>query len=118
LWLLSRAPHIKFPQVTTGVSVEAKLLDNIANRLEAPSTSNQRYLAMFRMLSHLARRESSAVAIVEANILNSMEKLLRSRRTGLYKHIFSMLESLVSRESTATAVLNMHPYDLLVTLWQ
>ncbi|KAJ7276056.1 hypothetical protein C8J57DRAFT_1224188 [Mycena rebaudengoi] len=72
---------------------------------------------MFRMLSHLARCEPSAVAIVEVNILNLVEKLLRSYPLDLYEYIFPMLESLVSHKSTATTVLDMHLYDLLATLW-
>ncbi|KAJ7232536.1 hypothetical protein C8J57DRAFT_1480642 [Mycena rebaudengoi] len=94
LWLLSRAPHIIFPSVTTGVSVEGKLLNHIADMLKAPNT---------------------AVAIVGANVLNFIEKLLRSRPTDLYQHIFSMLENLASHESTAMAILHMIPLELFST---
>ncbi|KAJ7275995.1 hypothetical protein C8J57DRAFT_228222 [Mycena rebaudengoi] len=118
LWLLSCAPHIKFPLVTTGVSIESQLLTRIADMLEAPNTPKLRHPVIFQILSHLAFHESTAVAIVEANILNSMENHLRCRSTDLYKYIFPMLESLVSRKSTATAVLDMHLYDLLATLWR
>ncbi|KAJ7266206.1 hypothetical protein C8J57DRAFT_1229605 [Mycena rebaudengoi] len=105
--------------VRTGVSVEAKRLAHIVNMVEAPHTAKWRYAVIFQILSHLVRYdESSAVAVVEANILNSVEKLLRSRLTDLYEHIFSMLESLASHESIATAVLDMRLYDLLLTLWR
>ncbi|KAJ7276023.1 hypothetical protein C8J57DRAFT_1224160 [Mycena rebaudengoi] len=110
LWLLSRVPHLKFPLVTTGVSVEARLLARIADMLEAPNTAEWRYLVIFQILSHLALHEASAVVIVEANILNNVKKILRSRPTNLYDHIFSMLERLVSHKST---VIRMIPYDLL-----
>ncbi|KAJ7232535.1 hypothetical protein C8J57DRAFT_1250511 [Mycena rebaudengoi] len=59
-----------------------------------------RYPVIFQILSNLALHESGAVAIMEANVLNSMEKLLRSRPTDPYQHIFSMLKSLTSYEST------------------
>ncbi|KAJ7232576.1 hypothetical protein C8J57DRAFT_1578930, partial [Mycena rebaudengoi] len=118
LWALSCAPHLKFPPVTTGLYVEAKLLDHISDMLKALNTPKWRYLLIFQILSHLVLHESSARVIVEQNVLNSMEKLLRSRPTDLYKHIFPILESLASHESTATAVLNMRLYDLLETLWQ
>ncbi|KAJ7258654.1 hypothetical protein C8J57DRAFT_1341104 [Mycena rebaudengoi] len=115
--LLSEVPHIKLPPVTTGASVEARP-DHFADMLKAPSTPEWRYPVIFQILSHMALHESVAVAIVEANILNSMDKLLRSHSTNLYHHIFQMLESLASHESTATAVLDMHLFDLLVTLWR
>jgi hypothetical protein len=118
LWLLSRAPHIIFPSVTTGVSVEGKLLNHIADMLKAPNTGKWRYPVIFQILSHLALRGSSAVAIVGANVLNFIEKLLRSRPTDLYQHIFSMLENLASHESTAMAILHMIPLELFSTrLW-
>ncbi|KAJ7232517.1 hypothetical protein C8J57DRAFT_1480634 [Mycena rebaudengoi] len=117
LWLLSHAPHIKFPPVTTGVSMEAKLLDHIVDMLKAPNMVKWRYPVIFQLLSHLALHESGAVAIVEANVLDSVEKLLKSRPTDLYEHIFPMLKSLASHESTVAAVLNMRLYDLLATLW-
>ncbi|KAJ7232582.1 hypothetical protein C8J57DRAFT_1578934 [Mycena rebaudengoi] len=116
LSLLSRAPHIKFPPVTTGVSVEARLLTRIADMLEAPNTSEGHYPVIFQILSHLVLHESTAVAIVEANILNSAEKLLRSRPANLYQYIFPMLENLASHKSTAMAVVRMLPLDLLETL--
>ncbi|KAJ7232546.1 hypothetical protein C8J57DRAFT_1729831 [Mycena rebaudengoi] len=118
LWLLSCAPHIKFPLVTTGVPVEAKLLDHIVNMLKAPNTANYRYLVIFQILSNLALHESTAVAIVAANILNAVENLLISRPTDLYWHIFSMLENLACHESTAMVVFRMLPLDLLGTLWR
>ncbi|KAJ7276002.1 hypothetical protein C8J57DRAFT_1590312 [Mycena rebaudengoi] len=119
LWLLSRAPHINFPPVTTGVSVEAKLLDHIVDMLKASNMAKWHYLVIFQILSHLAfHNESNAIAVVEANVLTSVEKLLRSRPTELYRHIFPMLVSIASHESTATAVLNMRLYNLLATLWQ
>ncbi|KAJ7232523.1 hypothetical protein C8J57DRAFT_1729819, partial [Mycena rebaudengoi] len=83
------------------------------------STATWRYPVIFQLISHLAlHNESSAVAIVEANILNSVKKLLRSRPTDLYEHIFRMLMNLAFHESTASAVLDMHLYDLLATLWR
>ncbi|KAJ7265742.1 hypothetical protein C8J57DRAFT_1718330 [Mycena rebaudengoi] len=118
LWLLSRVPELKFPLVTAGVPVEAKLLDHIVNMLEAlKNTAKWRYPAIFQILSNLARHEANAVAIVEANILNYVEKLLISHPTDQYEHIFRMLENLASHESTATTVLNMRLYNLLTTLW-
>ncbi|KAJ7275990.1 hypothetical protein C8J57DRAFT_1466584, partial [Mycena rebaudengoi] len=39
LWLLSRVRELKFPLVTAGVSVKAKVLDHIMNMLEAPNTA-------------------------------------------------------------------------------
>ncbi|KAJ7253809.1 hypothetical protein C8J57DRAFT_1722248 [Mycena rebaudengoi] len=118
LWLLSRVPHLKFSPITTGVSVEARLLALIVDILKAPNFSEGHYPVIFQILSHLALRKSTAVAIVEANILNSVENHPRCHSTDLYKYIFPMLESLVSRKSTATAVLDMHLYDLLATLWR
>ncbi|KAJ7226175.1 hypothetical protein C8J57DRAFT_1585978 [Mycena rebaudengoi] len=119
LWALSRVPHLNFPPVTTRLSVEANLLAHIEGMLETPNTTIWRYPVIFQILSHLAfHHESSAVAIVETNVLSSVEKLLQSRTTDLYEHIFPMLESLASHESTATTVLDMHLYDLLVALWR
>ncbi|KAJ7276044.1 armadillo-type protein [Mycena rebaudengoi] len=119
LWLLSRIPQIKFPLATCEISVEAKLLDRLLDMLKDSSTATWRYPVIFQMISQLAlHNESSAVAIVEANILNSMEKLLRSRPTDRYEHIFRMLKNLVFHGSTTSAVLDMHLYDLLATLWR
>jgi hypothetical protein len=73
---------------------------------------------IFQILSNLALHESTAVAVVAANILNAVENLLISRPTDLYWHIFSMLENLASHESTAMAVFRMLPLDLLGTLWR
>ncbi|KAJ7219655.1 hypothetical protein C8J57DRAFT_1732073, partial [Mycena rebaudengoi] len=112
IWLLSRVAQIQFPPVTTGVSVEVKLLVHLVDMLEAPKTAKWRYPVIFQTLSHLALYdECSAVAIVEANVLNS--ELLRSCPTDLYQHIFQMLESLGSYESTAMAVV---PYSPLTCL--
>jgi hypothetical protein len=97
--------------------VQPKLLDHIIDMLAAPNTAKWRYAAVFQILSHLVSREPSAVAVVKANILNSVEKLLSSRPTDLYKHIFPILESLASHESTAMTVIHMLPLDLLGTLW-
>ncbi|KAJ7276017.1 hypothetical protein C8J57DRAFT_1224155 [Mycena rebaudengoi] len=118
LWLLSRVPHLKFSPVTTGVSVEARLFTRIADmlRVKAQSTAKLRYLAIFQILSHLALHESSAVAIVETNILKSIENLPRSSRIHLHWDIYQILRNLVSHESTATAVLDM--CRLLATLWR
>ncbi|KAJ7267737.1 hypothetical protein C8J57DRAFT_1613773 [Mycena rebaudengoi] len=210
LWVLSRIPHIKFPPVTAGVSVQAKLLDHIVAVLKAPNTAEWRYPVIFQILFHLALHDESsevavveenrftnsssenvdsttlidpfaswlevlvttkllgaprkamaeaacgslvalvwslmehygyylavpisnsrqsqpeylalhepnAVAVVEANVLTSVEKLLRSNSIDLYQHIFPMLVILASHECTATAVLGMRLYDLLVTLWR
>ncbi|KAJ7232578.1 hypothetical protein C8J57DRAFT_172798 [Mycena rebaudengoi] len=117
LWLLSHVLHLKFPPVTTGVSVEARLLTRIAYMLEASNTSEGNYPVIFQILYHLTfHNESSAVAIVEANVLNSAEKLLTSCPTDLYRHIFPMLAGLAYHESTATAVLTILS-DLHATLW-
>ncbi|KAJ7220956.1 hypothetical protein C8J57DRAFT_1731886 [Mycena rebaudengoi] len=113
LWVLSRIPRLISQPITTGVSVEAKLLDHVVDILEAPNTAKSRYPVIFERLSHLALHESTAIAIVEANVLNSVEKLLRSRPTDLYWHIFPMLKALASHEFTATALVT-----LLVTLWR
>jgi hypothetical protein len=119
LWLLSRIPQIQFPPVTAGVSVEAKLLDHLGDMLKAQNTAKWRYPVIFQTLSHLTLyNESSAVAVVEASVLTSVEKLLRSHLIYLSWHIFPMLVSLASHESTATAVLNMRLYNLLASLWQ
>ncbi|KAJ7254609.1 armadillo-type protein [Mycena rebaudengoi] len=118
LWLLSRIPYLKFPPFTSGLSVEAKLLNHIKNMLDSPNTDEWRYMVIFEILSHLARYESSAVAVVEVNVLNSVEKLLRSRPTDLYERIFRMLENLVSYKSTAMAVVRMIPFNLLGALWR
>jgi hypothetical protein len=115
LWALSRVPELKFPPAITGVSVEAKLLDHIVNMLEAPNIAKWCYPVIFQILSHLTLHEAGAVAVVEANIFNSVEELLRSCPTDLYQHIFSMLENLVSHESTAMAILHMIPLDLFPT---
>ncbi|KAJ7243483.1 hypothetical protein C8J57DRAFT_1725998, partial [Mycena rebaudengoi] len=119
IWLLSRVAQIQFPPVTTGVSVEVKLLVHLVDMLEAPKTAKWRYPVIFQTLSHLALYdECSAVAIVEANVLNSVQQLLRSCPTDLYQHIFQMLESLGSYESTAMAVARILPLDLLGTFWR
>jgi hypothetical protein len=88
LWLLSRVLHLKFSPITTGVSVEARLLALIVDILKAPNFSERHYPVIFQILSHLALRKSTAVAIVEANMLNSVENHLRCRSTDLYKYIF------------------------------
>jgi hypothetical protein len=113
LWFLSCVPHLKFPPVTTGVSVEARLLAHIVDMLEAPNTSERYYQVILEILSDLALHESTAVAIVEANILNSVENHLRGRPTDPYQNIFRMLENLASHESTAMAVFRILPFDLL-----
>jgi hypothetical protein len=119
LWLLFRVPHLKFQPVTTGVSVEARLLARMVDMLEAPKAPKWRYAVIFQIVSHLELHdESSAVAAVEANILDSIKKLLRSLDTDLRRHIFSILERLASYESTAMAVVRMIPFDLLGPLWR
>ncbi|KAJ7232496.1 hypothetical protein C8J57DRAFT_1250480 [Mycena rebaudengoi] len=112
LWLLSRVAHLKFPPVTTGVSVEARLLAHIADMLEAPNTSEGHYPVIFQILSHLALHESTAVAILEADTLNTLEKL-KSSPTDLTRHIFSILENLASHESTVMAVVSCSPLTCL-----
>ncbi|KAJ7275989.1 hypothetical protein C8J57DRAFT_1224131 [Mycena rebaudengoi] len=69
LWLLSRTPHIKFPPVTTGVSIEAKLLDHIVDRLKAPNMANYRYLVIFQILSNLALHESETLVSHESTAM-------------------------------------------------
>jgi hypothetical protein len=116
LWALSPVPHINFPLDTNGGSVEAKLLDHIVDMLKAPNTAESRYLVIFQILSHLALHESSAVAIVETNILKSIENIMRFRRSHLHWPLYSILSNLVSHESTVTAILDM--CHLLATLWR
>ncbi|KAJ7282375.1 hypothetical protein C8J57DRAFT_1499366 [Mycena rebaudengoi] len=118
LKVLSHIPQMKFPLVTTGVSVEAKLLDRLSNMLGAPNTPEWRYPVIFQILSHMVLHESSAVAVVEANILNSTAKVLKFLPANLHPPIYLMLERLMSHASTATAVLDMPLYDLLATLWR
>ncbi|KAJ7244527.1 hypothetical protein C8J57DRAFT_1680874 [Mycena rebaudengoi] len=118
LSVLSEVAHIKFPPATSGASLEAKMLDRLSDMLKDPSTPEEHYRWIIKIVSNLARPESTTVAIVDANILHSVEKLLRSCPTSLYDHIFSMLEHSVSHESTAIAVVRMLPLDLLGTLWR
>jgi hypothetical protein len=119
LWVLSRVPYLKFPPVTAGVSVEAKLLDHIMDMLKAPNTAEWHYRVIFQIISHLVfHNESNAIAVVEANVLTSVEKFLRSRPTAPHRSVFRLLENLVSHESTAMAVVRMLPLDLLGTLWR
>ncbi|KAJ7202196.1 hypothetical protein C8J57DRAFT_1260393 [Mycena rebaudengoi] len=112
LWVLSRARRIKFPPITSGVSVEAKLLDRLSNMLEDSSTTERHYWWIIAIVSNLARHESTVVAVGEADILNSVEKLLRSGPMDLYEDIFFMLERLASHKSTVMAVVKKFPYDL------
>ncbi|KAJ7246025.1 hypothetical protein C8J57DRAFT_1678739 [Mycena rebaudengoi] len=118
LSVLSEVADIKFPPVTSGASVEAKLLDHIVDMFEAPDTPEEHCSWIFQIVSNLVVRESSAVAVVEANIFKSVDKLLRSPPTDLHLHIYFILENLASHESTAMAVLRMLPFDLLETLWR
>ncbi|KAJ7232524.1 hypothetical protein C8J57DRAFT_172525 [Mycena rebaudengoi] len=114
LSVLISVDHFKFPPVTS--VIEAKLLDRLSDTLQDSSTLESNQWCILRIISKLASHESTAVAIVEANILNSVEKLLRSRHTDLYQYIFPMLENMASHESTAMAVVHMLPLDLLGTL--
>ncbi|KAJ7232547.1 hypothetical protein C8J57DRAFT_1729832, partial [Mycena rebaudengoi] len=84
--------------------------------LKDSSTTERHYRWIIEIVSKLARHESTAGAVVEASILNSMEALLRSPPTGLHLHIYVMLENLAFHESTAMAVVRMVPLDLLGTL--
>jgi hypothetical protein len=118
LSVLSSVDHIKFPPVTSGVSVEAKLLDRLSDMLEDSSTLEFHQRWILWIISNLASHESTAIAVVEANTLNTVEKRLRSCSADLYQYIFPMLESLASHESTAMAVVHMLPLDLLGTLWR
>ncbi|KAJ7232550.1 hypothetical protein C8J57DRAFT_1578874 [Mycena rebaudengoi] len=115
--LLKSRPDV-YPDIFTMVKLLAShaATAEATDMLEAPNTG--RYLRIFRILSHLALHESGAVAILEANVLNSVENLLRSRPTDLYEHIFSMLERLASYESTAMAVVRMLPLEVLGSLWR
>jgi hypothetical protein len=118
LWILSRLPHIKFPPVTTGLSVEAKLLDRLSDMLEHSSTTEQSYW-IIEIVSHLARDKSTAIIVAEGNILNSLKKHLRSLPTDQYYQLMwkmtPILESLASHKSTAMAILHMIPLDLFST---
>ncbi|KAJ7246019.1 hypothetical protein C8J57DRAFT_1523897 [Mycena rebaudengoi] len=118
LSVLSSVDHIKFPPVTSGVSVEAKLLDRLSDMFEDSFTPELHYRWISEVVSKLARHESTAVAVVEANILNSVEKLLKSFPAGLYESIFPILENLASHEATAMAVVRMLRLDLLGALWR
>ncbi|KAJ7275976.1 hypothetical protein C8J57DRAFT_1224120 [Mycena rebaudengoi] len=118
LSVLSSVDHIKFPPVTSGVSVEAKLLDRLSDMLEDSSTLELHQRWILWIISNLASHESTAIAVVEASTLNTVEKRLRSCSADLYQYIFPMLESLASHESTAMAVVHMLPLDLLGTLWR
>ncbi|KAJ7253800.1 hypothetical protein C8J57DRAFT_1518966 [Mycena rebaudengoi] len=118
LSVLSSVDHIKFPPVTSGVSVEAKLLDRLSDMFEDSFTPELHYRWISEIVSKLARHESTAVAVVKANILNSAEKLLKSCPAGLYESIFPILENLASHEATAMAVVRMLRLDLLGALWR
>jgi hypothetical protein len=110
--------RVKFPPVISGVSGEPERLKHIVEMLEAPVIPQWHCRVIFDILSHLTLHESSAVAIVEANGLNSVGKLLGSRPTNLYPHIFPMLEIFASYESTAMAIVRMIPFSLLGALWR
>ncbi|KAJ7202195.1 hypothetical protein C8J57DRAFT_1543419 [Mycena rebaudengoi] len=86
---------VAYTPVTSGPSLEAKLLGRLLGMLEDSSTAKSHQLYISRMVSNITLHESSAVAVVEANILNSVEILLRSRPTDMYWHIFPMLENRV-----------------------
>jgi hypothetical protein len=118
LWVLSKLSPIKLPPVTSGARVEAKLLHRLLDIFEDLSTTELRRLLILKIVSNLTLHESTAVAAGEVDILNYVEKLLRSRPTELYKHIFPLLQNLTSHESTAMAVIRMLPHDLLGTLWR
>jgi hypothetical protein len=99
--------------------VEAQLVDRLLDMLKDSSTTEQHYQWIIEIVSNLTREpESTAAAVVEENILNSVDELLRSGPTHLYKHIFPMLERLAFHKSTVTGVLDMRLYDLLATLWR
>jgi hypothetical protein len=76
LSILASSSCIKFPPATSGVSVEAKLLDHLFDMLEDSSTAELHQWYILRIISNLAFQESTAVAIVEAGIINYVEKLL------------------------------------------
>ncbi|KAJ7276054.1 hypothetical protein C8J57DRAFT_1590368 [Mycena rebaudengoi] len=114
LSVLSSVDHIKFPPVTSGVSVEAKLLDRLSDMLEEDSsTLESHHWWILGLVMKLARYESTAVVIAEAGILNYVEKLLRSQPAHPYWYILPMVESLASHESTAMAVVRRLPLYLL-----
>jgi hypothetical protein len=114
LWLLSCTPETKFPPVTSGVSVEAKLLDRLSDMLEEDSsTLESHHWWILGLVMKLARHESTAVVIAEAGILNYVEKLLRSQPAHPYWYILPMVESLASHKSTVMAVVHRLPLYLL-----
>jgi hypothetical protein len=117
LWVLSRDSQINLSLVTSGVSMETKLLDCLSDMLEHSSTAEWRCPWIFRILSILASHESTAVAVAQANIFGCLEKRLRSPAVTLRPEICGILRNLASHTSTATAVLHMNLYDLLTTLW-
>ncbi|KAJ7253799.1 hypothetical protein C8J57DRAFT_1473691 [Mycena rebaudengoi] len=115
LWVLSRVPHLKFPSVTSGVSVEEKLLDRLLDMLKDSSTAGSYHWWILKIISNLACHESTGVAVMGANTLNSVEEFLReSRPAHLYGHIFRILHGLASGESWARA---LHPFDLRPIPW-
>jgi hypothetical protein len=118
LWLLSRVPPLDFVSVTSGASVEAKLLDRILDMLEDSSTAELYNQAIFEILFQLTLHESTAVAVVEADMLQYFEKRLRSPTATLRPEICWILRNLTSYSSTVTAVLDMGLYDVLATLWR
>ncbi|KAJ7244529.1 hypothetical protein C8J57DRAFT_1476808 [Mycena rebaudengoi] len=105
-------------QAEYGTLAEATLLNAIAGMLEAPGSLEWPYSTAIEIISGLALHESSAVAVAEGNILNCVEKHLRSLPTYRYHPIFLILESLVSHESTAMSVIRVLPLDLLGTRWR
>jgi hypothetical protein len=86
--------------------------------LEDSSTLEVHQWWILRIILKLASHESTAIAVMKANTLNTVEKLLRCHPANLYWYIFLMVENLVSHKSTAMAVVHMLPLDLLGTLWR
>ncbi|KAJ7267721.1 hypothetical protein C8J57DRAFT_1613743 [Mycena rebaudengoi] len=103
------APYMKFLPITSRASIQ--LLERLLDMLEDSSTAEWHYPWILQIVSTMALHEPTAVAIVETNVLNSVEKLRRSR-PDLRRHIFSILEPLASHESTAMAVVRIFPLHL------
>ncbi|KAJ7246023.1 hypothetical protein C8J57DRAFT_1241809 [Mycena rebaudengoi] len=108
LWLLSRAPHLKFLLLTTGVSVEEKLLTHLADMLEAPDTPEWRHPVGVQILSNLALHDGGEHTELRGETFEILP------RRPIPAH-FSMLKNLASHELTAMAIIHMILLDLFST---
>ncbi|KAJ7275975.1 hypothetical protein C8J57DRAFT_1312051 [Mycena rebaudengoi] len=90
----------------------------MVDMLEDSSTTELCNQAIFEILFQLTLHESTAVAVVEANMLHYFGKRLRSPTATQRPEICWILRNLMSHSSTAAAVLDMGLYDALATLWR